>query len=311
MEIRSAPFLSHDQENFKGVQSILMTDPLPSVLLNTGTRMPLLGLGTFRLQGREDTYNALDAALAAGYRAFDTAAVYHNETHVGHALRCLLPKHGLSREDVFITSKLGPKDQGSKARDGCLRSLEQLGLGYIDLYLIHWPGTQGMPVGDKRNPENRAQSWDVLEEFYSEGKFRAIGVSNYTVEHIKELLRNCKVPPAVLQVEFHPKLRQKELRAMCKETGVCFQAYSSLGTGLLLSDAVVQDVAKESGRTSAQVLLRWALQQDIPVLPKSRQPERVKENGCLFDFELSGKDMERISALDCGEKFCWDPTQVS
>lgn len=288
-----------------------MTDPQPSVLLNTGTRMPLLGLGTFRLQSQEDTYNALDAALAAGYRAFDTAAVYRNETHVGHALRSLLAKHGLSREDVFITSKLGPKDQGSKARDGCLRSLKQLGLGYIDLYLIHWPGTQGLPVGDERNPANRAQSWAVLEEFFSEGTIRAIGVSNYTVEHMQELLANCKVPPAVLQVEFHPKLAQKELRALCKEAGVCFQAYSSLGTGVLLSDAVVRDVAKECGRTPAQVLLRWAVQQDVPVLPKSCQPERVKENGCLFDFTLRGKDMERLSALDCGEKFCWDPTQVS
>uniref|UniRef100_A0A8C2GJF6 Zgc:101765 n=1 Tax=Cyprinus carpio TaxID=7962 RepID=A0A8C2GJF6_CYPCA len=288
-----------------------MTDPQPNVLLNTGTRMPLLGLGTFRLQGQEDTYNAVDAALTAGYRAFDTAAVYRNEAQLGHALRCLLPKHGLSREDVFITSKLGPKDQGSKARDGCLRSLEQLGLGYIDLYLIHWPGTQGLPAGDKRNPENRAQSWTLLEEFYSEGKFRAIGVSNYTVEHMQELLKSCKVPPAVLQVEFHPKLVQKDLRALCKESGVCFQAYSSLGTGLLLSDHVVLDLAKKYGRTSAQVLLRWAVQQNIPVLPKSRQPERVEENGRLFDFEISEEDVEKLSAIDCGEKFCWDPTQVS
>lgn len=288
-----------------------MTDPQPSVLLNNDTRMPLLGLGTFRLQGEEDTYSAVDAALKAGYRAFDTAAVYRNEAHLGHALRCLLPKHGLSREDVFITSKLGPKDQGSKARDGCLRSLEQLGLGYIDLYLIHWPGTQGLPVGDKQNPENRAQSWRVLEEFHSQGKFRAIGVSNYTVEHMQELLKSCKVPPAVLQVEFHPKLLQNDLRGLCKDRGVCFQAYSSLGTGLLLSNPVVLEIAKECVRTPAQVLLRWAVQQSIAVLPKSSQPERVKENGRLFDFEISKKDMERLFALDCGEKFCWDPTQVS
>ncbi|XP_051993579.1 glyoxal reductase [Xyrauchen texanus] len=287
-----------------------MADSQPSVHLNNGTWMPLLGLGTFRLQGQEDTYNAVDAALTAGYRAFDTAAVYRNEAHIGHALRCLLPKHGLSREDVFICSKLGPKDQGSKAKHGCLRSLDQLGLGYIDLYLIHWPGTQGLPVGDTQNPGNRAQSWAVLEEFYSEGKFRAIGVSNYTIDHMRELLKICKVSPAVLQVEFHPKLAQKELRGLCEERGVCFQAYSSLGTGVLLSDPVVQDVARECGRTSAQVLLRWAVQQNIPVLPKSSQPKRVEENRCLFDFELGEKDMERLSALDCGEKFCWDPTQV-
>lgn len=289
----------------------IISDSQPSVLLNTGTRMPLLGLGTYGLKGQEDTYNAVDAALRAGYRAFDTAAVYRNEAHVGHALRSLLPKHGLSREDVFVISKLDPKDQGSKARDGCLRSLEQLGLGYIDLYLIHWPGTEGLQVGDKRNPENRAESWAVLEEFYLKGTFRAIGVSNYTVAHMQELLKSCKVPPAVLQVEFHPKLVQKDLRALCKERGVCFQAYSSLGTGLLLSDHVVLDLAKEYGRTPAQVLLKWAVQQNVPVLPKSCQPDRVEENGRLFDFEISEKDMERLSALDSGEKFCWDPTQVS
>ncbi|KAL0189212.1 hypothetical protein M9458_016311, partial [Cirrhinus mrigala] len=251
----------------------------PSVLLNTGTPMPLLGLGTFRLQGQEDTYNAVDAALTAGYRAFDTAAVYRNEAHLGHALRCLLPKHGLSRNDVFITSKLGPKDQGSKARDGCLRSLEQLGLGYIDLYLIHWPGTQGLPVGDKRNPENRAQSWRVLEELYSEGTFRAIGVSNYTVDHMRELLKSCKV-------EFHPKLVQKDLRALCKERGVCFQAYSSLGTGFLLSDHVVLDLAKnvaEVGRTTEHSSTAKIMS------ARTRGGERA------------GEDMEKLSALDCGE----------
>ncbi|KAG9274285.1 hypothetical protein AMEX_G11192 [Astyanax mexicanus] len=287
-----------------------MTDHGPSVLLNTGAHMPLVGLGTYRLQGPEDTYQVVDAALTAGYRAFDTAAVYRNEAEIGQALRSLLPKHGLSRADVFITSKLSPKDQGTKARDGCLRSLEQLGLDYIDLFLIHWPGTQGRDVRDKRNPENRSQSWATLEDFHKEGKFKAIGVSNYTVKHMQELLKSCRVVPAVLQVEFHPRLAQKELRALCDESGVCFQAYSSLATGVLLTDPVVQAVAQRCGRTPAQVLLRWALQQNVPVLPKSAQPMRVQQNSCLFDFELSESDMARLSALDCGEKFCWDPSLV-
>ncbi len=182
-----------------------------------------------------------------------------------------------SLEKIFLLLvNWGPKDQGSKARDGCLRSLEQLGLGYIDLYLIHWPGTQGLPAGDKRNPENRAQSWTVLEEFYSEGQFRAIGVSNYTVEHMQELLKSCKVLPAVSSGGIPPKAGAKEPKALCKERGVCFQAYSSLGTGVLLSDHVVLDLAKKYGKTSAQVLLRWAAQQSIQYLPKSRQPERVE-----------------------------------
>ncbi|XP_035267051.1 uncharacterized oxidoreductase Mvan_2161 [Anguilla anguilla] len=288
-----------------------MAEQQPTVLLNTGAQMPLLGLGTFRLRGPEETQRVIDAALAAGYRAFDTAAVYRNEAELGCALRDLLPKHGLSRGDVFITSKLGPRDQGHRAREGCARSLEQLGLEYIDLYLVHWPGTQGLPVGDQQNPRNRAESWAVLEQFHSDKKFRAIGVSNYTPGHLKELLRVCRVPPAVLQVEFHPKLAQGELRALCREAGVCFQAYSSLGAGALLSDPDVLAVAAGCGRTPAQVLLRWAVQQGVPVLPKSSQPERVGENGRVFDFHLSEEDMGRLSALDCGEKYCWDPSVVA
>ncbi|XP_066538017.1 glyoxal reductase isoform X2 [Hoplias malabaricus] len=288
-----------------------MTDQGSSVRLNTGAHMPLVGLGTYRLQGAENIYQVVDAALTAGYRAFDTAAVYRNEKELGQAIRTLLPKHGLSRADLFITSKLSPRDQGVKAREGCLQSLEQLGLDYIDLYLIHWPGTQGIDVGDKQNPKNRSQSWATLEDFYTEGKFKAIGVSNYTVKHMQELLKFCRVVPAILQVEFHPKLAQKELRALCEESGVCFQAYSSLGTGVLLTDPVVVEVAKVCGRTPAQVLLKWALQQNVPVLPKSSQPDRVQENAHLFDFELNDSAMVKLSTLDCGEKFCWDPSLVA
>ncbi|XP_062850253.1 glyoxal reductase [Trichomycterus rosablanca] len=287
-----------------------MIDHTSTIQLNSGTQMPLLGLGTFRLQGAEDTYRNVDAALTAGYRAFDTAAVYRNEMDIGQALHTLLPKHGLSRADVFITSKLSPKDQGSKARDACLKSLQQLGMDYIDLYLIHWPGTQGFDVSDKRNPASRAQSWTTLEDFYAQGKFRAIGVSNYTVKHMQELLKSCRVVPAVLQVEFHPRLAQRGLRALCEENGVCFQAYSSLGTGVLLSDPVVQEVAERCGRTPAQVLLRWAVQQNVPVLPKTCQPDRVHNNMQLFDFELSENDMVKLSAMDCEEKFCWNPSSV-
>ncbi|XP_020331516.1 uncharacterized protein zgc:101765 [Oncorhynchus kisutch] len=287
------------------------SSPTPSVLLNTGTRMPLLGLGTYRLRGPDEILQAVDAALSTGYRSFDTASVYRNEADLGRALRLLLPEHGLSRADVFITSKLGPKDQGSRARDGALRSLELLDLDYIDLYLIHWPGTQGLGVGDKRNPENRAQSWAVLEELHAQGKLRAIGVSNYTPGHMKELLEGCCVTPAVIQVEFHPRLSQGEMRHLCGEKGVCFQAYSSLGTGSLLQDPLVVQIAQGYGLTTAQVLLRWAVQQGVPVLPKSSHPTRVAENGHVFDFELTAEDMERLGGMDCGQKYCWDPSQVA
>ncbi|XP_039678563.1 glyoxal reductase-like isoform X2 [Perca fluviatilis] len=282
-----------------------------AVLLNTGVQMPLLGLGTYKLVASEDVYRAVDAALVAGYRAFDSAAVYRNEADLGQALKQLLPKHGLTREDVFITSKLGPEDQGERAMEGALRSLAQLDLGYIDLYLIHWPGTQGLVVADQRNPGNRAQSWVMLEELHAQGKLKAIGVSNYTPAHMRELIQSCKVPPAVLQVEFHPRLCQTELRSVCEEYGVCFQAYSSLGKGELVTDPVVMEVAKHCERTPAQVLLRWAVQQGVPVLPKSSNPDRIKDNARLFDFTLSDTDMDRLSALDCGHKYCRDSSEVA
>ncbi|KAM6894397.1 glyoxal reductase-like isoform 1-T2 [Lycodopsis pacificus] len=283
---------------------------IPPVLLNTGLPMPLLGLGTYKLVVPEDVNRAVDAALVAGYRAFDSAAVYQNEAELGRALKELLPKHGLTREDVFITSKLGSKDQGEKAMEGALHSLSQLDLGYIDLYLIHWPGTEGLDVTDQRNPGNRAQSWATLEELHAQGKLKAIGVSNYTPAHMRELMQSCKVPPALLQVEFHPKLRQTELRKVCKEYGVCFQAYSSLGVGDLVTDPVVLEVAKNCERTPGQVLLRWAVQQGVPVIPKSSNPDRIQDNARLFDFTLSDADMDRLSALDCGRKYCRDASLV-
>ncbi|KAK5848514.1 hypothetical protein PBY51_006122 [Eleginops maclovinus] len=281
-----------------------------SVLLNTGVQMPLLGFGTYKLVSPEDVSRAVDAALLAGYRAFDSAAVYLNEAELGRALKQLLPKHGLTREDVFITSKLGSKDHGERAMEGALCSLSDLDMGYIDLYLIHWPGTLDLEISDPRNSGNRAQSWAALEELHAQGKLKAIGVSNYTPAHMRELMQSCKIPPALLQVEFHPKFCQAELREVCEEFGVCFQAYSSLGKGDLVTDPVVLEVAKNCERTPAQVLLRWAVQQGVPVLPKSSNPDRIKDNARLFDFTLSDTDMDRLSALDCGHKYCRDASQV-
>lgn len=283
----------------------------PCVRLNSGAQMPLLGLGTYKLVGAESVHQAVEAALAAGYRSFDSAAVYRNEADLGRALKELLPKYNLTRQDVFITSKLGPKDQGSGAMEGAMRSLTELDLGYIDLYLIHWPGTQGLDVTDQRNPGNRAASWAALEELHGRGQLRAIGVSNYTPAHMTELLKTCTVPPALLQVEFHPRLLQPELRALCAQHGVIFQAYTSLGRGELFTDPVVLEVAKNYSRSPAQVLLRWAVQQNIGVLPKSSSPDRIRSNAAIFDFTLSQDDMAKLSGLDCGQRFCWDPSHVA
>lgn len=274
------------------------------VQLNCGMQMPLLGLGTYKLHG-EELHVSVDAALSAGYRAFDTAAVYGNEAELGRALLDLLPQHGLQRSDVFIISKLDPADNGPRALDGCLRSLDAVGCGggYVDLFLLHWPGTKGLEPSDPQNATNRKQSWTVLEDLYTGGKFRAIGVSNYTASHLGELLQDCRVPPAVLQMELHPMLCQRELLRMCMDNGVHFQAYSSLGKGALLQEPEVVSVAEACGRTPAQVLLRWALQQGVGVLPRSRDDTRVRENACVFDFELSPQHMQRLSRLDCGRRF--------
>uniref|UniRef100_A0A671SA72 Zgc:110782 n=1 Tax=Sinocyclocheilus anshuiensis TaxID=1608454 RepID=A0A671SA72_9TELE len=189
--------------------------------------------------------------------------------------RSLLPKYGLSCEDVFIISKLAPLGHGTRTE-------------YIDLYLVHWPGVEGLHPGDSRHSEYRAQSWATLE-FYASRQFRAIGVSNYNAKHIRELLMSCRVPPVVLQIECQPKLIQRELRDLCIETGIHFQAYSSLGTGALLREPEVMDIVRSCGRTPAQVLLRWAVQQGI-------------SNAQVFDFQLSEMDIMRSDALNCGNK---------
>ncbi|XP_007434431.1 uncharacterized protein LOC103065012 [Python bivittatus] len=274
--------------------------------------MPLLGLGTFRLQGDEAIRVSLDAALENGYRLVDTAAVYGNEAALGRVLRELLPRHRLAREDLFLTSKLSPRDHGVEAAQrACLRSLQDLDCNYLDLYLIHWPGTQGQPQEDAGNRERRLQSWRALERLHEAGKLRAIGVSNYTLQHLQELLGHCRVRPAVLQVEFHPELAQLELLEFCSRNGIHLQAYSSLGTGQLVGHPEVEAVARQHSRTPAQVLLRWALQQGVSVIPKSASPRRVAENGQLWSWALSQAEMEKLRSLDCGKRFCWDPSGVA
>ncbi|XP_078063390.1 glyoxal reductase-like [Mustelus asterias] len=284
---------------------------MESVTLNNGVEMPMLGLGTFKMKGYEVVHRALDAALTQGYRSFDTATVYQNEADIGRALKELLPAHGLTRGKIFITSKLAPGDQGAAAAEaGCRRSLAALDCGYLDLYLIHWPGRQGWKSEDSRNAECRRQSWEAMEGLYRDGKFRAIGVSNYTAGHLRGLLAHCRVMPAVLQVEYHPRLVQSELRAFCSEAGLHLQAYSSLGTGHLLEEPGVRALAERLDRTPAQVLLRWALQQGIGVIPKSTDPQRIAQNARIFDFHLSEEDMQTLSGLHSGTRYCWDPHTV-
>ncbi|CAM9884654.1 unnamed protein product [Lampetra fluviatilis] len=296
----------------KAIEEGTMACTAQSVKLNSGTAMPLLGLGTFKMHGYEVVYGALAAALEHGYRAVDTAAVYNNEADVARALRELLPRHGLTRADVFITSKLAPRDQGPGAAAAALQSLGNLDPGgYLDLYLVHWPGTQGLPGEDPRNQELRRESWRLLEKLHGEGKLRAIGVSNYTVRHLEELLATCSIKPSVLQVEYHPHLVQKELLEYCQAHGIHMQAYSSLGMGHLLGEVTVQEVASRLGRTPAQVLLRWALERGVGVIPKSTGVERVASNAAVFDFKLAQEDMEKLDGMDKQLHYCWNPNTIA
>jgi diketogulonate reductase-like aldo/keto reductase len=232
-------------------------------------------------------------ALRLGYRHIDTARVYGNERDVGVAMR----ESGVPRAQVFVTTKLWNDDQGY---DSALRafdaSLSRLELEYIDLYLLHWPV-----------PRKRLESWRALEKLLSDGRVRAIGVSNFMVRHLEELLAHAKVVPAVDQIEVSPFLQQRDVRACCAEHGIAVEAYSPLTKGKRLPHPVVADVARRVGRSSAQVLLRWGLQHGLVVLPKSTHAERLAENAAVFDFELPPDEMARLDALEEGLVTGWDP----
>jgi len=261
--------------------------------LNSGAEMPALGLGVYQLPGPA-TLAAVKFALGMGYRLIDTASLYGNEREVGLAVR----ESGVAREHVFVTTKLWNSDHGYdralRAFDG---SMKLLGLEYVDLYLIHWPV-----------PGLRDESWKALVRLQKEGKCRAIGVSNYTVRHLKELMGRTAVVPAVNQVEFNPFLYQKELLDFCTDEGIQLEAYSPLTRGDRLGHPTVVEVARRNSRSPAQVMIRWGLQHDLVVIPKSARPERIRENGSVFDFELSPDDMRKLDSLSEGLRTDWDPS---
>jgi diketogulonate reductase-like aldo/keto reductase len=261
--------------------------------LSTGGAIPVVGLGVWQAKSGEETTDAVRAALRIGYRHVDTARIYGNEADVGKAVR----ESGVPRADIFVTTKLWNSDQGyDSALRACDTSLKRLGLDYVDLYLIHWP------VAGKR-----LDSWRALERIRAEGKARAIGVSNFLVPHLEELLANSKEAPSVNQIEIHPYLQHKETRAFCDARSIVVEAYSPLGSGALLGDATVGKIAKAIGKSPAQVLLRWAIQHGLVVLPKSVHEKRIAENAKIFDFTLDDDAMKRIDALEAGQATGWDP----
>jgi diketogulonate reductase-like aldo/keto reductase len=268
----------------------------PTIPLNDGHAIPQLGLGVFQIPPGHDTRAAVAAALANGYRHVDTAAVYRNEADVGAAIRA----SGVGPGSVWVTTKLANRDQGADtARRAFEGSLDRLGLEAVDLYLLHWPH------------ERRLESWRVLEELHSEGLARSIGVSNFLVPQLDELLAQASVPPAVNQIEMSPFLyrTRKDTLRRCVETGIAVEAYSPLTKGLRLNDSTVSAIADEVGRTPAQVLIRWSVQKGFIVIPRSSSSARIAENAAVFDFALDDPQIARLDALDEGLTTGWDPAR--
>lgn len=271
---------------------------VPVLTLHDGVEIPQLGYGVFQIPP-EETQEKVEEALGVGYRHVDTAAAYRNEAGVGAAIAAT----GVRREDVFVTTKLWNSDQGY---DSTLRafeqSLERLGTGYVDLYLIHWP----LPSKDLF-----LDTWRAFERICEEGGARSIGVSNFRVEDLERLRAEAEKQPTVNQVELHPRLQQAELRAWHADHDVATEAWSPLAQGEVLEDGTVETVAAHHDRTSAQVILRWHLQLGNVVIPKSSSPERIRENFEVFDFELSEDDMAALERLDSGSRTGPDPGTFS
>lgn len=263
--------------------------------LNSGLEMPVFGLGVFRSKDGDETYNAVRWALEAGYRHIDTAAAYGNEASVGRALK----DSGIARDEIFVTTKLWNAEIRANNEEAALAaSLEKLDTDYVDLYLVHWP---------VREDEGYLRVWEKMEKFNKEGRARSIGISNYNVHHIESLLKIANVVPAVNQLECHPQLAQMELDQYCASKGIAFEAWSPLGGGKLLADPTLGEIAQKYGKTTAQIILRWDLQRDFITIPKSINKDRIIANAQVFDFELSGEDMQRIFALNTDTRTGSDP----
>jgi methylglyoxal/glyoxal reductase len=268
-----------------------------TITLDNGVSIPRLGLGVYQSGRGRATENAVSWALDAGYRHIDTAAMYGNETEVGAALKRAFAAGSVRREEVFVTTKLWNSDHGY---DEALRAFDashrRLGLDQVDLFLLHWPV-----------PQRRLHSWRALERILEEGRCRAIGVSNFMVDHLEELLSRAKVPPAVNQIELHPWCQQRDVVAFCNAHNIAVVAYSPLTKGMKLGDPGLAAIAQEVRRTPAQILLRWSLQKGFVTIPKSVKRERIIENAAIFDFSLGAEPMARLDSFNQEHHVTWDP----
>ena len=262
------------------------------IKLNNGIEMPYIGLGTYGLHDKV-ALKSVDTALEAGYRLIDTAESYYNEKEIGEAIK----KSNIPRNEIFITTKLANENHGY---DNTLKSFEgslkRLGLDYVDLYLIHWPSSR-----------LRDETWRAFEFLLNEGTCRSIGVSNYTVRHLKELFSSSSTIPAVNQVEFNPYIYQKEILELCNEKNIQVEGYTPLARTKRSNEIELKNISDKYGKSPSQVLIRWSLQHNVIAIPKSAHENRIKENINVFDFEISDDDMERLNSLNENLRFSPDP----
>ncbi|HWO96842.1 MAG TPA: aldo/keto reductase [Bacillus sp. (in: firmicutes)] len=265
--------------------------------LHNGVKMPWFGIGVFKVEEGPELVNAVKTAIKHGYRSVDTAAIYENEEGVGKGIQEGLKEAGISREELFVTSKVWNADLGYESTIAAYeKSLKKLGLEYLDLYLIHWP------VEGKYK-----DAWRALETLYKEGRVKAIGVSNFQIHHLEDVMKDAEIKPMINQVEYHPRLTQKELQAFCQDNGIQLEAWSPLMQGRLLDNEILQEIANKHNKSVAQVILRWDLQNGVVTIPKSTKEHRIVENANVFDFKLTKEEMETIDGLNQNLRVGPDP----
>lgn len=273
-----------------------------TVTLNNGLKMPLVGYGVFRVPEGEDLAEAVKTAIAKGYRSIDTAQVYRNEESVGRGIRAAIEEGLVTREELFITSKVWNDGLSYKETLAAYdSSLEKIGLDYLDLYLVHWPGID----------TNYVEVYKALEKIYQDGRVRSIGVSNFHVHHLEKLLKETKVIPVINQIEFHPHLTQEEVRAYCTDKDIQVEAWSPLMNGALLEEALIQELASKYDKTPAQIVLRYDVQHNVVTIPKTMTATRMVENLDVFDFTLTDGEMAQLDALNDGLRCGPDPEKFN